>query len=114
MVWRLVRTFVALSGKLTCVLDETWERRWSRRITRRGHDRDPLASSTQCVVTASGLRWIVVTLVITPPWTPRPGALPVVSVPAPTLKVSRPLGLRYQTGPHRARQMMLVVRRGLP
>jgi hypothetical protein len=110
----LVRTFVAVGGELTFVIDETLERRWGRRINKRGHYRDPLASSTQRSVATSGLRWIVLTLVITPPWTPRPWALPVLSVPAPTPEVSRRLGRRHKTVPQRARQMMLVVRRWLP
>jgi hypothetical protein len=114
MVLLLVRTFVAVGGELTFVIDETLERRWGRRITKRGHYRDPLASGKQRSVAASGLRWIVLTLVITPPWTQRPWALPVLSVPAPTPEVSRRLGLRHKTVPHRARQMMLAVRRWLP
>ncbi len=114
MVVLLVRTFVNGGGELTFVIDETLERRWGRRINTRGHDRDPLASSRQRSVATSGVRWIVLTLVITPPWTPRPWALPVLSVPAPTPEVSRRLGRRHQTGPHRARQMMLVVRRWWP
>src|SRR5262245_24139059 len=80
----LVRTFVAVGGDLTFVIDETLERRWGRRIAQRGHYRDPLASSTQRSVATSGLRWIVLTLVITPPWAPRSWALPALSVPAPT------------------------------
>ena len=64
---RLVRTFVAVGGELTFVIDETLERRWGRRITKRGHDRDPLASSQQRSVATSGLRWIVLTWVITRP-----------------------------------------------
>jgi DDE superfamily endonuclease len=114
VVLLLVRTFVAVGGELTFVIDETLERRWGRRINKRGHYRDPLASSTQRSVATSGLRWIVLTLVITPPWTPRPWALPVLSVPAPTPEVSRRLGRRHKTVPQRARQMMLVVRRWLP
>ena len=114
VVLLLVRTFVAVGGELTFVIDETLERRWGRRIAKRGHDRDPLASSKQRSVATSGLRWIVLTLVITPPWALRPWALPVLSVPAPTPEVSRRLGLRHKTVPHRARQMMLVVRRWLP
>jgi hypothetical protein len=114
VVWLLGRTFVVVGGERTCGIDETWERRWGRRITRRGHDRDPLASSTPRSVATSGLRWIVLTVVITPPWTPRPWALPVLRVPAPTPAVSRRLGRRHQTVPHRARQMMLVVRRWWP
>jgi DDE superfamily endonuclease len=111
---RLVRTFVAVGSELTFVIDETLERRWGRRIAKRGHDRDPLASSKQRSVATSGVRWIVLTLVITPPWTRRSWALPVLTVPAPTPEVSQHLGLRHQTVPHRARQMRLVVRRWLP
>ena len=38
----LVRTFAAVGGELTFVIDETLERRWGRRIKKRGHYRDPL------------------------------------------------------------------------
>jgi hypothetical protein len=110
----LVRTFVTVGGPLTFVIDETLERRWGRRITKRGHYRDPLASSKQRSVATSGLRWIVLTLVITPPWTPRAWALPVLSVPAPTPEVSQRLGRRHKTVPRWARQMILVIRRWLP
>jgi hypothetical protein len=67
----LGQIFVAVGGELTFVSDETLERRWGRRISTRGHYRAPLASSRQRSVATSGRRWIVVTLVITPPWTPR-------------------------------------------
>ena len=33
----LVQTFEAAGGSLTCVIDETLERRWGRRIHKRGH-----------------------------------------------------------------------------
>ena len=110
----LVRTFIVAGGELTFVIDETLERRWGRRIILRGHYRDPLASSQQRSVAVSGLRWIVLTLVITPPWTQRPWALPVLSTPAPTPEVSQRLGRRHKTVPQRARQRILVVRRWLP
>jgi hypothetical protein len=110
----LVRTFGTVGGPLTFVLDETLERRWGRSITKRGYYRDPLASSKHRSVATSGLRWIVLTLVITPPWTPRAWALPVLSVPAPTPEVSHRLGRRHKTVPHWARQMILAMRRWLP
>ena len=66
---RLVRSVVIVGGERPVVIDETWERRWGRRINTRGHDRDPLASSPQRSVATRGWRWIVRTLVITPPWT---------------------------------------------
>jgi hypothetical protein len=110
----LARSFVTTGGRLTFVVDETLERRWGRRISLRGHYRDPLASSKQRSVSSSGVRWVVLMLVITPPWTKRPWALPVMSVPAPTPVVSRRLGRRHKTVPHLARQMILVLRRWLP
>lgn len=110
----LVRTFVAVGGEVTFVIDETLERRWGRRIKQRGHYRDPLQSSKKRSVSTSGMRWIVLTLIITPPWTSRSWALPVMSVPAPTPEVSRRLGLRHKTVAERARQMIMVVRRWLP
>jgi len=110
----LVRTFVTVGGELTFVLEETLARRWGRGITLRGHSRDPLASSKQHSVAARGWRWIVLTLVMTPPWTPRPWSLPVLSAPAPTPEVSQRLGRRHQTVPQRAGQMILVVRRWWP
>ena len=110
----LVQTFGAAGGSLTFVIDETLERHWGRRISKRGHYRDPLASSRKRTVSTSGLRWIVLTLVITPPWTTRCWALPVLSVPAPTPQVSERLGLRHKTIAQWARQMIRVVRRWLP
>jgi hypothetical protein len=110
----LMRTFVTLGGMLTFVIDEKLERRWGPCIKKRGHDRDPLASSKQRSIATSGLRWIVLALIITPPWTQRSWALPVLSVLAPTPEVSQQLGLRHKTVARRARQMILVIRRWLP
>ena len=118
----LVQTFEVAGGSLTFVIDETLERRWGRRINKRGHYRDPLASSRKRSVSTSGLRWIVLTLVVTPPWTTRCWALPIpgsspgqaLSVPAPTPQVSERLGLRHKTIAQWARQMIRAVRRWLP
>jgi hypothetical protein len=110
----LTRTFIAAGGSLTFVIDETLERRWGRHIKRRGHYHDPLASSKKRSVSSPGLRWIVLTLVVTPPWTRRSWALPVMSLQAPTPEVSKRLGLRHKSVPQRARQMILLVRRWLP
>ena len=92
-----VRTVFRSDPRLTFVIDETLERRWGRRIRIRGHYRDPLASSTERSVAASGIRWIVLALVVTPPWSTKPWALPVLSRPSPTPTVSAQLGRRHQT-----------------
>ena len=110
----LVQTFGAAGGSLTFVIDETLERRWGLRINKRGHYRDPLASSRKRAVSTSGLRWTVLTLVVTPPWNTRCWALPVLSVPAPTPQVSERLGLRHKTIAQWTRQMIRVVRRWWP
>lgn len=109
-----MRTFVTLGGMLTFVIDEKLERRWGPCIKKRGHHRDPLASSKQRSVATSGLRWIGLALVITPPRTQRSWALPVLSAPAPTPEVGQQLGLRHKAVARRARQMILVIRRWLP
>ena len=110
----LVQTFGTLGGTLTFVIDETLERRWGAQLKKRGHYRDALASSRQHAVTPSGLRWIVLALVITPPWNRRYWALPILSVLAPTPGVSERLGLRHKTIAQWARQMIRVLRRWLP
>ena len=110
----LVQTFGAVGGSLTFVIDETLERRWGPRLKKRGHYRDSLASSRKRAVTTSGLRWIVLALVIAPSWNRRCWALSILSVPAPTPGVSERLGLRHKTIAQWARQMIRVVRRWLP
>jgi hypothetical protein len=110
----LVRTFFLSDLRLTFVIDETLERRWGRRIRIRGHYRDPLASSKERSVAASGIRWIVLALLVTPPWSTKPWALPVLSLPSPTPPISAQLGRRPKTIAEWARQMILCVRRWLP
>jgi DDE superfamily endonuclease len=110
----LVRSVVTVGGDLTFVIDETRERRWGRRMRLRGPYREPLASSTALSIASSGVRWIVFTLIITPPWTQHSWALPVLSVPAPPPEVSHRLGRRHKTVPQRARQIRRLVRRWLP
>jgi len=106
--------FVPEGVGLTFAIDETLERRWGRRIRIRGHYRDPLASSKVRSVSASGIRWIVLALVVNVPWASRPWALPILSVPAPTPKVSLKLGRRHKTIAERARQIIARLRRWLP
>lgn len=110
----LVQSFGRSGLRLSFVSDETLERRWGRRIRLRGHYRDPLASSKERAVAASGIRWIVLALVVTPPFSTKPWALPVLSLPSPTPKISAQLGRRHKTIADWARQMVLCLRRWLP
>lgn len=110
----VVETFGPRDGRVTRVVDETLERRWGRRIRLRGHYRDPLASSRERAVATSGLRWLVLAVVVPLPWTRRHWALPVLQVPAPGPKVSERLGQRHKTVAERAMQVVRLVRRWLP
>ena len=99
---------------LTFAIDETLERRWGKKIRIRGHYRDPLASSKGRSVSASGIRRIVLALIVTPPRASRPWALPILSLPCPTPRVSTRLGRRHKTIAERARRMIARLRRWLP
>lgn len=53
---------------LVFVIDETIERRWGRRISKRGIYRDPVRSSKSFFVKCSGLRWMSLMLLADLPW----------------------------------------------
>jgi hypothetical protein len=110
----LVTTFVAPSATVDLVADETLERRWGRRIRKRGHWRDNLASGKGLNVSTSGLRWLVLALVVKLPWSRHPWALPCLSVLLTTPKVSQRLGKRHKTVAQVTGQMVQWARRVLP
>jgi hypothetical protein len=107
-------TFVQAGGTVEVVIDETLERRWGRKISERGHYRDDLQSSKEQSVLTSGLRWVVMMLVVQVPWTRREWALRFFSVLATTPKVSEELGKPHKTVAQLAAQMVIAVRRWLP
>lgn len=110
----LVSTFVEAGGTVAIVIDETLERRWGRKISKRGHYRDNLQSSKEQSVSTSGLRWVMMMLVVRVPWTSREWALPFFSVLATTPQVSEQLGTPHKTIAQIAAQMVIAVRRWLP
>ena len=62
-----IAAFVPEGVGLTFAIDEALERRRGRKVRIRGHYRDPLASSKPRSVSASGIRGIVLALVVTVP-----------------------------------------------
>jgi hypothetical protein len=109
-----VETFVLAGGTLELVIDETLERRWGSKISKRGHDRDSALSSRKRSVSSAGLRWIVMAVVVTLPWTKQRCALPFLCVLATPPEVSASLGKRHKTVGMWARQMVKLVRRWFP
>jgi DDE superfamily endonuclease len=114
LVQVLVAPFVGAGGTVEIVIDETLERRWGPKISKRGHWRDSLRSSQQHSVSTSGLRWVTMALLVRLPWTKRCWALPFLSVLSTTPKVSVALKKRHKTLARLAQQMVMVVRRWLP
>ncbi len=110
----IIHTFVQAGGAVDLVIDETLERRWGANISKRGHYRDSSLSSRKHSVSSPGLRWIVMAVVVTLPWTTQQWALPFFCVLATTPDVSQRLGKRHKTVGMWARQMVSVVRRWVP
>lgn len=93
----IVETFVPTSACVDLVIDETLERRWGCKISKRGHYRDSALSSRERSVSSPGLRWIVMAVVVTLPWTTQRWALPFLCVLATTPETSERLGKRHKT-----------------
>src|SRR5690348_7917889 len=110
----IVETFVPQGACVDLVIDETLERRWGSQISKRGHYRDSALSSKERSVSSPGLRWIVMAVVVSLPWTRQRWALPFLCVLATTPEVSERLGQRHKTIAMWAHQMMSLVRRWLP
>src|SRR5215471_862910 len=110
----IVETFVPAGAGVDLVIDETLERRWGSKIRKRGHYRDSALSSKERSVSSPGLRWIVMAVVVTVPWTKQRCALPCLCVLATTPEVSEQLGKRHKTIGMWAHQLISLVRRWLP
>ena len=99
----LVDTFVHAGGTVEMVIDETLERRWGRKISKRGHWRDSLLSSKERSVSSPGLRWVTMALVVSLPWTKLRWALPDFACPGHHAKGERSAGQASQDArSHRA------------
>lgn len=110
----IVATFVPAGASVDLVIDETLERRWGSKISKRGHYRDSALSSRKQSVSSPGLRWIVMAVVVTLPWTKQRWALPFLCVLTTSPEVSEQLGKRHKTVAMWAQQMISLVRRWLP
>jgi DDE superfamily endonuclease len=110
----IVATFVPAGACVDLVIDETLERRWGSKISKRGHYRDSALSSRKRSVSSPGLRWIVMAVVVTLPWTKQRWALPFLCVLVTTPEGSEQLGRRHKTIGMWAHQMISLVRRWLP
>jgi hypothetical protein len=110
----LLKTFVDEQATLVFGIDESIERRRGAKIKAKGIYRDPVRSSKEHFVKASGLRWVCLMWLTSIPWAQRIWALPFLTVLAPSE--------RYYEGQRRklkkitdwARQLVFQLRRWLP
>jgi len=109
----LVTTFLAPGAPLVVVSDETLERRWGKKIAYKGRFRDAVRSRGSPVVTSPGVQWLCV-LLVPAPWSRRPWACPVLTVPALAPATSAALGKRQRTAVERAGVLIRLVRRWQP
>ena len=109
----LVAAF-APTGPLVFGLDETIERRWGARIAAKGLYRDAVRSSKGYLVKVSGLRWRCLLLLVPIPWAGRAGALPFLTILAPSERHDRARRHRHKKLTDWARQALLLLRRWLP
>lgn len=111
----LIQMLLPLTGsEITLVVDEHLERRRGKKIKAKATYRDPVASSKQWKVKCTGLKWIVVSLLIRFPWSTRPFALPVLC--ALRYPEDHPKNLKRHTrsGIDIVCQMLFVIRRWFP
>ncbi len=105
--WSGLRGAQILLGLLMCLLppggpvvvavDETLERGKGARIAAKGMYRDAVRSSHSKVVTCLGLHWICMALLVPLPWSPRPWALPFLTLLAPSERTYRAAGKAHRT-----------------
>ena len=109
----LVSAFVATGGTVILGADETLERRKGKRIKSKGVFRDAVRSSRNYTVTAFGLRWVSMMLLVNVPWSSRVWALPFLTVLAPSETSNLAKGKRHKTSIDWLIEMISQVRRCL-
>jgi hypothetical protein len=95
----LVQTFVQPRGTVELVVDETLERRWGPHITKCAYYHDPVRSSQKHRKISRGLKWLYLTVIVTPPWTKKSWALPFLCVLLTSEERDARLGRRHKTVP---------------
>jgi len=110
----LLKTFTAEQAALVFGIDETIERRRGAKIAAKGIYRDPVRSSKDHMVKASGLRWISLMWLTRIAWAERVWALPFLTVLAASERYYQARGRKLKTITDWARQMVYQLRRWLP
>ena len=109
----VVDAFVS-EASLVMSINETFERRYGKKIAVKCIYRDPVRSTPEHFAKSSGLRWVCVMLLVEVPWASRVWALPFLSVLAPSERYAAQRGRRHKKITEWAWQLLLVLRRWYP
>lgn len=109
----LIISWLVSDGRVVIGVDETLERRWGKRIWGLGIYRDAVKSSAKRKVTSSGVRWQVMQVLVSLPWSRRVWGLPFLSVMVPSEATPRRGNRAYKSSLDWAAQMVTVVSRWL-
>jgi hypothetical protein len=109
----LIVTGLVSGGQVVIGVDETLERRWGKRIWGLGMYRDAVKSSQKHKVTSSGVRWQVMQVLVSLPWSSRVWGLPFLSVMVPSEASWKGSKRAYKTSIDWAAQMVTLVSRWL-
>jgi hypothetical protein len=93
----LVAVAASQGFPLIILVDETVERRKGKKIKAKGCHRDAVRSTQGEVVKCLGLKWICLMLLVPLPWSPRPWALPFLTLLAPPARADEKAGRRHKT-----------------
>jgi len=92
----------------------TLERRRGPTIAAAGIQRAPVRSSHSHVVKGRALRWVRLLLLVPIPWAGRTGALPFLTVLAPSARYEQEHNRRHKAVPRWARQLVFLLHRWSP
>ena len=101
-------------SQIILVIDEHLERRRGKKIKDKAIYRDPVASSNKWKVKCFGLKWVVVSILVTFSWSKRPFALPIFCALRSPEDHPKNLKRKTRSGINIACQILVVIRRWFP
>lgn len=111
----LMEMLLPLSGtSVVLVVDEHLERRRGAKIKAKATYRDPVASSRGWLVKCTGLKWVVLAMLVKFPWTTRSFALPFFCVLRTPENYPKNIKREARSGTKLLCQMLCVIRHWFP
>lgn len=111
----LIKMILPLTGpSIVLVVDEHLERRRGDKIKAKATYRDPVASSKSRIIKCTGLKWIVVAILVSFPWAKRSFALPIFCVLRKPDNHPQNLKRKMRSGTDLICQIVILIRTWFP